>query len=322
MKHHIEVLLAGSIARPREYEREDNGFVLGIAADGNDALLDTVSEAQDERTKLYTVCVTALQEVVAEKQGTLHGKMRVDFQVLGGGLEGSVALVAKRRFLCKPPSLVAYLLGGAGLGLLSRPGRWRVAGALLCTAGIALFAAVQHSIVQGLTLFCEETLKADMRDISESYRSPAAFFVAARPREAGVGPGSRGEEPEEVVGYVGFEYLPEKDASQAEVRRMIVSERHRRRGIAERLMRALIAHAETVPGLKSIELGTSEFQPGARRLYERLGWEVFRAEEMGHKFLTLTVRHFRRPVGKRDRLGFGVKLICIWRADWPHLTPT
>ncbi|KAJ7511549.1 hypothetical protein B0H11DRAFT_2268643 [Mycena galericulata] len=226
------------------------------------------------------------------------GEVSKEIKKLTLKIEGSVALVAKRRFLRKPPSLVAYLLGGVGLGLLSRPGRWQVAGALLCTAGLALFAAVQHSIVQGLTLFCEETLKADMRDISESYRSPAAFFVAARPREAAE-PGSSGEEPEEVVGYVGFEYLPEKDASKAEVRRMIVSERHRRRGIAERLMRALIAHAETIPGLQSIELGTSEFQPGARRLYERLGWEIFRAEEMGHKFLTLTVRHFRRPVGKR-----------------------
>ncbi|KAJ7479481.1 acyl-CoA N-acyltransferase [Mycena latifolia] len=198
---------------------------------------------------------------------------------------------------------------GAGLTLLARAdlSSWPSlgpllsattgAGALLFTAGLALFAGIQRAIPRAMTKFCEDALAADMHDIATHYRAPAAFFVAALPRSASPGKYGAADDSEEVVGYVGLEYLPEKDPHTAEVRRMIVSAAHRRHGIGERLMRALIAHAEAIPGLRSIELGTSEYQPGAQRLYERLGWTLFHAERVWEGPVNVVIRHFRRPVG-------------------------
>lgn len=94
------------------------------------------------------------------------------------------------------------------------------------------------------------------------------------------------------------EYLPEKDATTAEVRRMIAGAKYRRLGIGARLMRAVIAHGETISGLQSIHLGTSEFQPGAQRLYEGLGWEIEWVETLWEGIVSATIRHYRRPVGK------------------------
>ncbi|KAJ6532875.1 acyl-CoA N-acyltransferase [Mycena vulgaris] len=215
--------------------------------------------------------------------------------------QGSVALVAQRRFLIKPPSLIAYLLGGIGLGLLSRSRSWTSptagAGALLCAAGLALLTAIQRAIPKAMAAFCEQALAADMRDISAHYGAPAVFFVAAQPRDGTKEKAEATDGEEEVVGYVGLEYLPEKDPHTAEVRRMIVAAAHRRRGIAVRLMRAVITHGETIPGLRAIELGTSEYQDGARRLYEQLGWVVFHVETVWERLVSATIHHYRRPVG-------------------------
>ncbi|KAJ7666361.1 acyl-CoA N-acyltransferase [Mycena rosella] len=145
--------------------------------------------------------------------------------------------------------------------------------------------------------FCENVLETDMHDISVHYRPPAAFFVAAQPRAAKADDETATSGDEEVVGYVGLEYLPEKDAQIAEVRRMIVSAKRRRHGIGARLMQALIAHGETIPGLRWIELGTSDYQLGAQRFYTRLGWEVFRVETVRQGVVSATIRQFRRPVG-------------------------
>lgn len=120
--------------------------------------------------------------------------------------EGSVTLVAKRRFLLKAPSLIAYLLGGVGLGLISRPGNWSSptagTGALLCAAGVALFAVVQRSIPRAVINLCETALATDMRDISAHYCAPGEFFVAAQPRASGTKVGD--QDAEEVLGYVGL----------------------------------------------------------------------------------------------------------------------
>ncbi|KAF8178126.1 acyl-CoA N-acyltransferase [Mycena galopus ATCC 62051] len=211
--------------------------------------------------------------------------------------EGSPAFVAKRRYLFKPPSFIAYFFTGIGIGLLPRgSSSWRILGALLCAVGIGLFAAVQYSIPQAITAYCEEALKADMGNIEGHYRAPAAFFVAARVRGSNERAG--GEGAEEVVGYVGLEYLPEKDPCTTEARRMIVSAKYRRRGIAQRLMRTLIAHAESIPKVQSIDLWLTEFQPGAQRLYERLGWKMIRTERVGNALRNATSRHFRLSLRK------------------------
>ncbi|KAJ7082172.1 hypothetical protein C8R43DRAFT_1052457 [Mycena crocata] len=230
--------------------------------------------------------------------------------------EDSVAVVAKRRFLFKGPSLVAYLLGSLGLGLIARSASWTSlaagAGAALCAVGVGIFGYVQRGIPRAMVDFCENALATDMRDIAAHYCAPGAFFVAVQPRNVeqndvdwpkGSGEGDV-DAREEVVGYVGLEYRPTSDAHQAEaeVRRMVVGAAHRRRGIAARLMRAVIAHGERVTAeghaLQAIKLSTSEFQPGAQRLYEKLGWELARVQIRWDSIVRVSILHYRRPVGK------------------------
>ncbi|KAJ7786025.1 hypothetical protein B0H16DRAFT_1708244 [Mycena metata] len=52
------------------------------------------------------------------------------------------------------------------------------------------------------------------------------------------------EEPEEVLGYIALEYFPETDARTSEIRRMLVSQKHRRRGLTSRLILEVIPRRE------------------------------------------------------------------------------
>jgi ribosomal protein S18 acetylase RimI-like enzyme len=53
---------------------------------------------------------------------------------------------------------------------------------------------------------------------------------------------------------------------------------HQGQGIAKRLMDAAIAHARTMPGLEQLRLIVGLANPGARRLYESLGFRQFGLE--------------------------------------------
>lgn len=78
-----------------------------------------------------------------------------------------------------------------------------------------------------------------------------------------------------VVGMVGIE---RHASGTAEIRRMAVDARHRRRGIG----RALLASAEEFcrrHGYDRMILSTSELQPQARRLYESSGYRLVREEQ-------------------------------------------
>lgn len=56
-----------------------------------------------------------------------------------------------------------------------------------------------------------------------------------------------------------------------ELQRMVVSGRHLRRGVAVRLIKALVAHAKS-HGLSSIFVATTNGQEAAVHLYQRFGW--------------------------------------------------
>ncbi|KAJ6479952.1 acyl-CoA N-acyltransferase [Mycena vitilis] len=161
--------------------------------------------------------------------------------------------------------------------------------------GIAIFFATRMAITSAMKAFCERALAADMLDIEKHYAAPAAFFVAARPGE-GDKKLDDAEKTEEVVGFVGLEYFPDKKSHIAEMRRMVVAAKHRRKGVATLLMNKVIAQAESIRGLDSIELGTSEFQPGARKLYEHLGWEFQRTTEEMAGILTAKIFRLQRAV--------------------------
>ncbi|KAJ7042307.1 hypothetical protein C8F04DRAFT_1176463 [Mycena alexandri] len=183
-------------------------------------------------------------------------------------VKGSVASVVRRRFLFKVPSIIAYLLIGAGLAFAWKlpPAEWMsatgVSAAALIALGCTMFVVLRSWLTRSLREFCENVLAGDMRDIP-TYCT--AIIADLKPGE---------EESEEVLGCVALgssmysEYLPKTDARVAEIRRMLVSVKHRRHGLASRLILETIRHAETMPGVESIKLSTSEFQPGAQ-LYTR-----------------------------------------------------
>ncbi|KAJ6452032.1 hypothetical protein C8R47DRAFT_940258, partial [Mycena vitilis] len=63
--------------------------------------------------------------------------------------------------------------------------------------------------------------------------------------------------------------------SLGELRRMIVSKNHRRKHIGALLFTAVMAHArQFTPPLATLELVTTEYQPGAVKLYEKFGFSV------------------------------------------------
>ncbi|KAJ7061869.1 acyl-CoA N-acyltransferase [Mycena amicta] len=237
--------------------------------------------------------------------------------------------------LAQPPCIVGYthILSGSALFLASRsptllpllqripfsqPTQSRV-GIALSVVGATLILIIWSAIRHYLRRFCDDALKADMRDIDEWYCKPGGgFWVAVRRREA-IGNGNDGskageEEDEEVLGYVGLEYRPPSHSAPfplrdptttAEIRRMIVAEAHRRKGLANALMHAALAHADAIsnPRLDYIFLGTSDLQPAAQMLYERLGFVTIREEVIGNWAGTTMLREYRRTGRARPEDG-------------------
>ncbi|KAF5349575.1 hypothetical protein D9756_008881 [Leucocoprinus leucothites] len=83
----------------------------------------------------------------------------------------------------------------------------------------------------------------------------------------------------ELAGCGGLDIIQKGDTSEAEFRRMVVSSRHTRRGIAAMVIGAIVAHAKS-HNLPSIYLSTSSLQSPAIKLYKKHGWVEERRQEM------------------------------------------
>ena len=59
---------------------------------------------------------------------------------------------------------------------------------------------------------------------------------------------------------------------------MYVQPAHRRRGIGKLILEAAITHARTLEGVTQLNLGVSETAPGARDLYESVGFVAWGTE--------------------------------------------
>ncbi|KAJ6467817.1 acyl-CoA N-acyltransferase [Mycena sanguinolenta] len=180
----------------------------------------------------------------------------------------------------------------------------RIAGGVLVLCATALFIYRRYSITKLFVHFCAIARATDMADIVRTYevpvtvsadgikppQGPSAFWVAVIE--------SPDKSTSEIVGYLGLDYHANPDPSSAELRRMIVSGRYRRRRIASLLMSAALAHACLhKPLLTSLELETTEFQPGARRLYENLGFSLVGTHIMRiSPVFTITVTRLRRNI--------------------------
>ncbi|KAJ6540526.1 hypothetical protein B0H19DRAFT_1036352 [Mycena capillaripes] len=159
----------------------------------------------------------------------------------------------------------------------------RLTGTALCLGSTAAFLYTRWRINRWFVNFCATACKTDMENITESYgipfsadgihlpeeQGPAGFWVAVLEISE-----SRSSE---VVGFVGLDYRSNTDPTSTELRRMIVSPRHRRRRIGSLLMTALMDHARSrSPPLMMLELETiqNEVQPGPLKLYESYGFCV------------------------------------------------
>lgn len=69
-----------------------------------------------------------------------------------------------------------------------------------------------------------------------------------------------------------------KAAHKAHLWGMFVLPARRQHGLATRLLQASIEHARTLSGVASLHLCTGEATPGARRLYEKVGFKTWGVE--------------------------------------------
>ncbi|KAJ7613525.1 acyl-CoA N-acyltransferase [Roridomyces roridus] len=206
---------------------------------------------------------------------------------------------ALRRSLTSPRAYLAYTAFALGLTTLSCSRRdLRLAGGTLCTVSLLFMLYLWRAINNLFVNFCIGARKTDMADIAKSYeipddisaeQGPGGFFVAAI--ESG--------EESEVVGYLGLDYHANDDPTSGELRRMIVSARHRRRKIGSLLINAAMAHARSrSPPLLTIDLETTEFQPGAQKLYTRHGFAVVGTRVVSVGVFQATIFRFRRKVAE------------------------
>ncbi|KAJ7075281.1 acyl-CoA N-acyltransferase [Mycena belliarum] len=205
----------------------------------------------------------------------------------------SPANTALRRHLTSPMSLGLYSAFSLGLIGVYRPEPVAQLGGLaLCAATAALFAYMRRAIPRVFLAFCDVARTTDLADIRAHYTAPGAFWVAAIDSPDG--------KASEVVGCLGLDPRANADPTSAELRRMVVSPRHRRRRLGTLLMTAALAHAQRAsPPLRTLDLETSVFQPGARKLYENHGFSVVECRiGRWHPLFWVHILRFRRNVGR------------------------
>lgn len=82
-----------------------------------------------------------------------------------------------------------------------------------------------------------------------------------------------------LVGMAGLYRDPHAKAShRAHLWGMYVLPTHRGRGLGGALLRATLDHARSLPGVTRVHLSVSSAAPGARRLYEGSGFELWATE--------------------------------------------
>ncbi|KAJ7430932.1 acyl-CoA N-acyltransferase [Mycena galericulata] len=200
--------------------------------------------------------------------------------------DGSPQRAAQRRNRTSLSSCLAYAGIAVGLAFVVLSAKLKqsidvitlqLAGEALSLCSAAFLIHVRKRIEGWLVKFCAKARETDMKDIAAWYGiSPSGeqeghsgFWVAVIEHPE--------DETSEVVGYVGLDFRPGEDPTNAELRRMIVSPRHRKRRIGSLLMSALLEHARRCgPPLRTIYLETIEnkLQPGPLKLYESFGFRV------------------------------------------------
>ncbi|KAF4615109.1 hypothetical protein D9613_003452 [Agrocybe pediades] len=200
-----------------------------------------------------------------------------------------------RAQLVAPISWATYATIGIGLLLRFRSSTERIrrAGVLLSGTSTLIFALHRLLFRYGLQKVVRQQLDGDLADIAKHYgveissdegwnTARSGFWVAERL--------AMGLKPE-AIGYVGLDDSTDPDPKVAELRRMIVSARYRRRGIALQLIRVLIQHARK-NSVERIFLRTSSYQIEAMKMYEHYGWVPRGKEDVSFLFQSIYMHSF------------------------------
>ncbi|KAJ7640032.1 acyl-CoA N-acyltransferase [Mycena polygramma] len=215
---------------------------------------------------------------------------------------GSPYHAAQRGYLSQPVACFLYLAFATGLGFLAqRKIAFRIAGIALLLMTTAAFFYARQSITQWFVGYCATARATDMSDIMACYKVPLSSIGVAP-----LGPGgywvavieSAEQKTSEVVGMLGLYYDANVNPTSGELRRMIVSKNHRRKRIGALLFTAVTAHArQHTPPLATLELVTTEYQPGAVKLYEKFGFSVVSTHPLRlAPFFSMTALRLRRRV--------------------------
>ncbi|KAF9269405.1 hypothetical protein L218DRAFT_850633 [Marasmius fiardii PR-910] len=164
-------------------------------------------------------------------------------------------------------------------------------GAPIAIGTLVYLGILLHGRVDLYVKFAYTSCKDDMARIVDHYelkpsKSVPGVYVASGPKNFWVAeidvPGAR--EPE-IVGCIDLSstYGPHT----GEMRRLVVSPKFRGSGAASMLYDVCDAHARKHK-LKSVVLTTTEFQPHARKFYERKGYFVD-----GHKMMPSGLRKIK-----------------------------
>jgi len=115
----------------------------------------------------------------------------------------------------------------------------------------------------------------------------------------------------DLVGAVGmYRNRHVKSSHKAHIWGMFVAPDHRRLGIGSDLLQAALTHARKLQGVSWVYLSVSSAAPGARRLYERAGFQVWGTEPAALHYdgRTVVEQHMALCLVKRFVSMFAEKL--------------
>ncbi|KAG2180871.1 hypothetical protein INT43_008450 [Umbelopsis isabellina] len=168
------------------------------------------------------------------------------------------------------------MLAVAGLPLMTSqqpPMRYLATASAIWSA--SWLAWVRQQTIGSYWDYSQNALGEDMARIPEHYQLEVVddsnkddiVYAATGPKNFFICEDQNGK----FAGMVALDFH-DRAKRTGEVRRMVVAKTHRRMGVADLLLKALVAHA-VKNEVEVIELGTSEVQYAARKLYEKFGWK-------------------------------------------------
>ncbi|KAJ3568300.1 hypothetical protein NP233_g5800 [Leucocoprinus birnbaumii] len=184
---------------------------------------------------------------------------------------------------------VLYAISALGLAMWTC--YYPVLGRVISLTGCAAVLLQLGLAFRMISSVVKQNLNDDLLDVSRHYRLVSASGDEANAQQEGrletSGPRAfwvveathKVTGRKELAGCAGLDFIEKYGKPEGELRRMVVSGHHTRRGVAAMVIKAAIVHAKA-HNLPSIYLSTSSLQGPAIKLYEKHGWVVEERREM------------------------------------------